>query len=136
MTNLIKFDGNKKKNKLNSTVGKVAITLPGGLGALTSGEEYKIASVPMNALILGVDLVVTEAFNGTTPTIDVEVDGVVIINDASLASISIVTDADRIATTALTDITVIPTISGATTGAAEVVVTFVELDAYDGAFTE
>lgn len=136
MTNLIRFDGNKKKNKLNSTVGKVSITLPGGLGTLTSGEEYKIASVPMNALILGVDLVVTEAFNGTTPTMDVEVGGVVIINDADISAIGINTDSDRIATTSLTDITVTPTITGATTGAAEVVVTFVELDAYDGAFTE
>lgn len=136
MTNLIRYDGNKKKNKLNSTVGKVAITLPGGLGTLTSGEEYKIASVPMNALILGVDLIVTEAFNGTTPTMDVKVGGTVIINDADLDAIAISTVHDRIAVTSLTDITVIPTIADATTGAVNVVVTFVELDAYDGAFTE
>lgn len=134
--NLIKYDGNKKKNKLNATAGKLSYTLAGGLGTITSGDEYKIASIPANSLILSVDLVVTEAFNGTTPTVDVEVGGSVVLNDIDVSATGVDSSETRIAVTSLTDIEVIPTLTNATQGSLEVVVTFVELNAYDGAFTE
>jgi len=134
--NLIKYDGNKKKNKLNSTVGKLTYTLAGGLGTITSGDEYKVASIPANSLILSVDLIVSEAFNGTTPTCDVEVGGSVVLNDKDISSTGVDSYTTKSHVTALTDVEVTPTLSSATQGALEVVVTFVELDAYDGAFTE
>ena len=133
---LIRYDGNKKKNKLNSTAGKLSYTLAGGLGTITSGDEYKIASVPTDSLILSVDLVVTEAFNGTTPTVDVEVGGSVVHNDVDVSALGVDSSETRIHVTSLTDIEVIPTLTGATAGALEVVITYVELNGYDGAFTE
>lgn len=135
-TNLIKYSGNKKKNKLNSTVGKLTFTLAGGLGDIVSGDTYKIASVPKDSLILSVDLVVTEAFNGTAPTVDVEVGGSVVHNDIDVSALGVDSSEGRAHVTALTDIEVTPTLSSATAGALEVVVTYVELNGYDGAFTE
>jgi len=134
--NLIQFDGNKKKNKLNSTAGKLSFTLAGGLGTMASGSTYKVASVPANSLILSVDLVVTEAFNGTTPTVDVEVGGAVVHNDIAVSALGVNSSEVRVHVTSLTDIEVTPTLTGATAGALEVVVTYVELNGYDGAFTE
>ena len=134
--NLIAYDGNKKKNKLNSTAGKLTFTLAGGLGTLTSGDEYKVASIPANSLILGVDLIVTEAFNGTTPTVDVEIGGSVVLNDIDVSATGVDSYTTKSHVTSLTDVEVTPTVSGASAGALEVVVTFVELNAYDGAFTE
>ena len=133
---LIRYDGNKKKNKLNFTAGKLSYTLVGGLGTITFGDEYKIASVPTDLFILSVDLVVTEAFNGTTPTVDVEVGGSVVHNDVDVSALGVDSSETKIHVTSLTDIEVIPTLTGATVGVLEVVITYVELNGYDGAFTE
>jgi len=135
--NIVEYDGNKKKNKIRATVGKIGFTLPSGYGDMVSGDVYKVASVPADSLILSVDLVVTEAFDGTTPTADIIVGSTTTHNDADLSSTGVDTQYETpIAVEAITDVTVTPTIVSATKGKAEVIVTFVERTGYDGAFTE
>lgn len=135
MVDLITYAGNNKKNNSYGTAGKIAYTLPGNMGTIASGEDYKVASVPANCLITGVHLIVSTAFNGTTPTGDVTVGSNVRINDQALtAGVTSYTTAEVV--TAKTDILFTPTLTGATAGEATIVVEFVELDGYEGTFTE
>lgn len=135
MTDLIEYAGNNKKNNSYGTAGKIGFTLPGGRGDMVSGEEYKVASVPANSLITAVYLNVSTAFNGTTPTADIKVGSNVRIDDEALdAGLTAYTTPEVVTT--LTDITFTPTLSGADAGEATVVVEFVELDGYEGTFTE
>lgn len=134
MIDLSTFAGNNKKNIVNATTGTIGFTLPGGNGAMVSGEDYKIGTVPANSIITGVSVIVGTAFTGTTPIADITV-GTLLVDDAALGVIGITTtEVDTFNITAQ-DIMFKPTLSSATAGDVRIVVSFIEVDRYSSTFT-
>lgn len=140
MTDLILYSGNNKKKIATASVGELSYTLPGSLGNATSGESYKVGSVPANCVITSASLVVTTAFDSaTTATVEVgTTDGGDEILSATNVKVTGATAAEGdIYVSALTSIYATPAIVGATTtGTVKVVINFTELDGYEGTFTE
>ena len=140
MTDLRKYAGNNRKALTSSTVGSIGITLPGNMGTIANGENYKVGTIPAGSLITAVNLVVTTAFNyGTTNTVDLgtTVGGAELGNDLSLAATGVVAGTGSIYIEEATDIYFTPTLDGTagTAGDAKVVVEFVETDSYMATFT-
>jgi len=135
MVDTVKY-GNNEKVLSTATVGSIGMTLPGGLGTMVSGETYRIGSIPANSIVTGVDVIVDTAFNGTTPTADVSVGITLVADNLALDSTGLTRETVAKVTTTAEDVTFVPTLSGATIGAARVIVYFTEPELCVGIFTE
>lgn len=140
MTNLILYSGNNKKKIATASVGELSYTLPGTLGNATSGESYKIGSVPANCLITSASVVVTTAFDSaTTAAIDVgTTDGGDDLADGVNVKVvgATAAEGDIYVATATSIYAKLALVGATTTGTVKVVVNFTELEGYEGTFTE
>jgi hypothetical protein len=84
--NIRRLNENLAKRPVVATNFKVAANLPGEV-ELPLGEDVTIGAIEGDVVITRVVSVVSEAFNGTAPTIDItDSDSVVWFNDRNLAA--------------------------------------------------
>ena len=135
MVDTVKF-GNNTKVLSTATVGKVGMTLPGGLGTMENGVAYRIGNIPAGSVVTGVDIIVNTAFNGTTPKADVSVGATLAADDLDISAAGLTREAVAVEVSEDTDVTFTPTLDGATIGDATVVVYFTELGTSLNLYTE
>lgn len=105
---------------------------------LVSGETYACGTIPAGALVKSVDIVVDDAYDGTTPTFDIGVTGseTLYANDLE-GTVGVTAGAagTGIYYTENTDILVTPTLANATKGSLKVVVSVIMPDTRTGSYT-
>ncbi len=135
MVDISIYAGNNEKKLTASTVGTVGMTLPGNRGTLVSGTTYKIGTVPTQSVVTSVVVVVTDAFDGITPTADVSVGSSLLVNNTDLAVAGATMTAASTYVTAAQDINFVPTFTTTTKGTVRVVIEYAELDTSIASFT-
>lgn len=111
---MIGYRKNDRRKNSYVGIGKLGFT-----DSLTSGDVYKVAAVPAGAIVTNVFAVVTTAFNGTTPTLDVGItgSGALYFDDESVTAAGII---DAAVTPAYyangTVVTITPTFTNTTAG--------------------
>jgi len=138
MTDLSIYGGNNRKNPNTATTGVLSYNLVGDVGTIASGESYKIGTIPAGSLVTAVDVVVTTAFNGTTPTVDLgSIEGGNDLGTAlDISSVAVVAGTSTgLYFESAMPIYATPTLISCTAGSCKVVVQFVETDTTLAEFT-
>lgn len=139
--------GNSLERKLNCKSLNITAVIPAFTnerfdtadGQIADGDVFTAGSIPASSIVTGISFVVTEAFDDTTPTLEVSVGGTTIATGVVIGAVAVLAPAlsAQFASGELDESDIVVTYSGttvSTVGNVEVIVSYARFGTTNGSF--